>query len=304
MSDEKHQPHSAEFFGPERDFWWNLDQLELIAARRALGDVRSVLDVGAGVGHWGTLLASVLSPDASILGIEREPEWVQEAARRAARLGLADRCRYEQGNAESLPFDDASFDLVTCQTVLIHVAEPRAVIREMLRVTRPGGHVLAAEPNNVASFLVASSVTADAEIDQLVDVIRFCLICERGKIALGEGNGSVGDLLPGYFADEGLVDVEAFLSDKAAVMFPPYASEAQQALKAEYLQAARRGTWGWSREQAHRFFSAGGGADTTFDAAWQRRMTEARAVADAIEAGTFHSAGGTIHYLVAGRRPS
>jgi hypothetical protein len=32
-------------------------------------------------------------------------------------------------------------------------------------------------------------------------------------------------------------------------------------------------------------------------------MTEARAVADAIEAGTFHSAGGTIHYLVAARRP-
>lgn len=112
MSDEKHQPHSAEFFGPERDFWWNLDQLKLIASRRALGDVRSVLDVGAGVGHWGTLLASVLSPDASIIGIEREPEWVQEAARRAERLGLADRCRYKQGNAESLPFDDASFDLV------------------------------------------------------------------------------------------------------------------------------------------------------------------------------------------------
>jgi SAM-dependent methyltransferase len=303
MNDEKHQPHSAEFFGPERDFWWNLDQLELIASRRALGDVRSVLDVGAGLGHWGTLLASVLSSDASIIGIEREPEWVQEAARRAQHLGLADRCRYEQGNAQSLPFDDASFDLVTCQTVLIHVAEPRAVIREMLRVTRPGGHIIAAEPNNLASFLVASSVTADAEIEELVDLIRFCLTCERGKIALGEGNGSIGDLLPGYFADEGLVDVEAFLSDKAAVMFPPYASEEQQALKAQHLESARRGTWGWSREEARRFFRAGGGDDPTFDATWQRRMTEARAVADAIEAGTFHSAGGTIHYLVAARRP-
>jgi len=62
------------------DFWWNL---ELVASRRELGDVRSVLDVGAGVGHWGTLLASVLSPDASIVGIEREPQWVQETARRA-----------------------------------------------------------------------------------------------------------------------------------------------------------------------------------------------------------------------------
>jgi SAM-dependent methyltransferase len=304
MSDETHEPHSAAFFGPERDFWWNVDHLDLVVSRRSLGDVRSVLDVGAGVGHWGTLLASVLPPDASIIGIEREPKWVQEAARRAERLGLAHRCRYQQGVAESLPFDDASFDLVTCQTVLIHVADPRAVIREMLRVTRPGGHVIAAEPNNLASFLVASSLTTNAEIEDLVDLIRFCLTCERGKIALGEGNGSIGDLLPGYFTEEGLVDVEAFLSDKAAVMFAPYSSEEQQALRHHLIEAAQRGTWGWSREEARRFYTAGGGADTEFDATWQRRMTEARAVANAIEAGTFHTAGGTIHYLVAGRRPS
>jgi hypothetical protein len=55
----------------------------------------------------------------------------------------------------------------------------------------------------------------DVEIEELVDLIWFCLTCERGKIALGEGNGSVGDLVPGYFTDDGLVDVEAFLSDKA-----------------------------------------------------------------------------------------
>ena len=303
MGETEHRPHSAAFFGPERDFWWNRDQLELIASRRGLADVRTVLDVGCGVGHWGTLLGSVLPADATVAGIEREPEWVEAAARRAERLGFADRFRYQQGTAESLPFDDASFDLVTCQTLLIHVADPRAVIREMLRVTRPGGHVIAAEPNNLAAFLVGSSLSADAEIEDLVDLTRFCLTCERGKAALGEGNGSVGDLLPGYFVEEGLVDVEAFLSDKPAAMFPPYSSEEQQALKAYHREAVRRGTWGWTREEARRFFLAGGGEDAAFAAAWQRRMSEARAVADATDAGTYHSAGGTILYLVAGRRP-
>ena len=200
MTSDEQRPHSAAYFGPERDFWWNVDHLALIAARRALGDVRTVLDVGSGVGHWGTLLASVLADDATITGVEREPEWVAEATSRAERLGLAARCRYRQGLAEALPFEDASFDLVTCQTVLIHVADAHAVIREMLRVTRPGGQVIAAEPNNLVSSLVADSLSAAASIEELLDGVRFCLTWERGKIALGEGNDSVGDLLPGYFA--------------------------------------------------------------------------------------------------------
>lgn len=44
-------PHSAAYFNPQRDFWWNADYLQLLAERLGLGDVRSALDVGAGVGH-------------------------------------------------------------------------------------------------------------------------------------------------------------------------------------------------------------------------------------------------------------
>ena len=166
----------------------------------------------------------------------------------------------------------------------------------MLRVVKPGGQLVVAEPNNRASYTVDTSVTAGAD---LLDVISFYLTCERGKIALGEGNSSVGDLLPGYFAEAGLVDIEAFLSDKTTMMIPPYAGEEQQALKAQMLDESR-GYWGWSREEAQRYYDAGGGAD--FDAAWDRRMAETRAAAAAVEAGTFHSAGATIMYVVAGRR--
>src|SRR3954452_17130903 len=122
MSEE---PHSAAYFGPERDFWWNHDHLRLIAERRGLYRVRSVLDVGSGVGHWGRLIATLVAPDATIAGVEREPRWVEEATRRAPEP----RFTYQQGVAEQLPFAEATFDLVTCQTLLIHTVDPRAVLR-------------------------------------------------------------------------------------------------------------------------------------------------------------------------------
>jgi SAM-dependent methyltransferase len=296
--------HSAEFFGPERDHWWNLDQLALIASRVGLGDVVSVLDVGCGVGHWGRLLGGVLPGQAQIVGVDREPSWVCEASARSERLGLSDRFRYVEGRAEALPFPDACFDLVTCQTVLIHVESPPAVIGEMLRVAKPGAVILAAEPNNRAAALVATSNTAAASIDELLDEARFLLICERGKVALGEGDNSVGDLVPGYFAQHGVDEIQTFIADRPAALVPPYASEGQQALRDYVLREAQEGTVGWIREDAQRFFIAGGGSAADFDGAWERRLQGRRLDAQALRDGTFHTAGGTILYVVAGRKPA
>ncbi len=298
------RPHSAEFFGPERDHWWNLDQLALIASRVGLGGVVSVLDVGCGVGHWGRLLASVLPPEARMIGVDRESAWVREASARAARAGVTERFRYLEGRAEALPFPDAGFDLVTCQTVLIHVESPLAVIGEMLRVAKPGGVILVAEPNNRTSALVATSNTAAASIEERLDEARFLLTCECGKVALGEGDNSVGDLVPGYFAQHGVEEIQTFIADKPAALVPPYASAAQQALRDYVLREAEEGTVGWIREDAQRFFIAGGGSASDFDAAWDRRLRARRLDAQALRDSTFHTAGGTILYIVAGRKPA
>jgi SAM-dependent methyltransferase len=238
-----------------------------------------------------------------VVGIDREPKWIAEAIRVAQREAQGHRFGYQQGIAEELPFDDASFDLVTCQTLLIHVREPRRVIREMLRVLEPGGLLLAAEPNNRGPLLVQSSANADAPIDELLDLVKFELTCERGKAALGEGDNSLGDLLPGLLAEQGAVSIQTFLSDKTAALFPPYDSEEQQALRAHLFEQAQRHDWGWSREEARRYFLAGDGSSREFDASWQRRLEENDKAAATVLEGKYHSAGATILYLVAGRRP-
>jgi SAM-dependent methyltransferase len=297
-------PHSAQFLqSAVRDYWWNLDHIEIWARRVGLEGVGSVLDVGAGVGHWGRLLAGVLPPDAKVVGIDAEPRWVDEATAHAAEAGLADRFSYRVASAEELPFEDESFDLVTCQTLLIHVADPRQVIREMLRVTKPGGLLVASEPNNRALTLMVTSVSAEDTLEERVDLVRFYITCEEGKIALGEGNNSLGDLVPGYFNEAGLEDIQACQSEKASLMIPPYDDPSQQALKEAYLwDAEAGGGWGWSEEEALRYFEAGGGDPAEFGGMWQRRLDEARRLAAAIEDGTFHAAGGDVLYLVSGRK--
>ena len=214
--------HSAEYFGDTRDYWWNSDYLELLGKRLSLNRVEKVLDVGCGVGHWGSMLASILPSTARVEGVDRDPYWVEKATKRVAQRGLAERFQFHQGLAESLPFADNSFDLVTCQTVLIHTAEPGTVLDEMIRVVRPGGLILLAEPNNAANALIFDSITLTDPVDKVIAHARFQLICERGKSSLGEGNNSIGDILPGLLAQRGLVDIQVYLNDKASAVVPPY----------------------------------------------------------------------------------
>ena len=295
--------HSAEYFGDTRDHWWNLDFLRLMAKRWKLDAVSDVLDVGCGVGHWSMLLAAVMPEHVRVTGMDREQSWVDEASERARTRGLEHRFSYRQGDAQRLPFPDDTFDLTTCQTVLIHMRDPSAVIAEMLRVTKPGGLVAVAEPNNLSESLLLDSITSQASIDDIVALVRLQLTCERGKIALGEGDNSLGDRVPGLFVANGLEGVEVFANDKATAIFPPYETSAQVAFAEDARDRAARRMWNWSEAETRRYFVAGGGAEADFAEHYARGLGSRERIVKGLDASTFHGMIGGAFYLVAGRKP-
>jgi ubiquinone/menaquinone biosynthesis C-methylase UbiE len=170
------------FEGDWRDTWWSDDFLALMAEKWGFAEVQTVLDVGCGVGHWGQRLMRHLSDSTRLYGVDAEAAWVEGARERAASLGLGDRAVFQTGTAESLPWPDDSMDMVTCQTLLIHVPDLRDAIRKMVRVLRPGGLFLAAEPNNFGSS--AAQYVADPPLPwaDVSDLLELEYRCTQGTL--------------------------------------------------------------------------------------------------------------------------
>ena len=271
--------------------------------RLSFDRVRDALDVGCGVGHWGRLLANVLPSGARVFGVDRDPLWVEKAALRAFALGLGDRFDYRLGIAEKLPFTEASFDLVTCQTLLIHLPDPGAAIDEMIRVARPGGLVLAAEPNNLASALAFDSLNFHDPVDEIIARARLQLICERGKAALGEGANSIGELVPGLFAARGLLDVRVWSNDKANAFLPPYEAPSTTR-RCKSAPSARVASSGFGAARTHGAISSRAEV-TTRNSPRCGRSPSPKTPNSPKPSRTGHTpaAGGTLGYLVAGRKP-
>jgi SAM-dependent methyltransferase len=294
--------HSAEYFGDSRNYWWNDDFLALALRRWAADNIRDVLDVGCGVGHWSRAWARVLPPEVKFTGVDREPTWAEKAAEGSRRAGFGVRARYLAAPAEALPFPDHSFDFVTCQTVLIHVADVSRVLSEMKRVTRPGGLIVAAEPNNAAVVTVEDALGVGLPVDQAVRLVGFHLTCLRGKAALGLGDETIGRDLPRLFHQAGLENISVCQNEKACPMFPPYATPRERALIEELTDWASRDFWIWSRDHTSRYFAAGGGLRGDFEPNWGLARDLTKQVASALKAGKYSCGGGALFYLVAGRK--
>lgn len=98
-----------------------------------------VLDVGCGVGFSSCYIAE--QTQTQLVGVDLRPDMVARAREYAAEAGLPDRVTFRVADAQALPFSDASFDAVMCESVLTFVPNRARALREFVRVTKPGGYV-------------------------------------------------------------------------------------------------------------------------------------------------------------------
>ncbi|GIK19141.1 MAG: bifunctional demethylmenaquinone methyltransferase/2-methoxy-6-polyprenyl-1,4-benzoquinol methylase UbiE [Leptolyngbya sp. PLA2] len=114
-------------------------------AVRAAG-VRSgdaVLDVACGTGDLTLLFAQTEA--ARVVGLDFTPEMLDLANAKRARLATSVQPEFIRGDAQNLPFDDASFDVVSIAFGIRNVQRPEQAIAEFARVLRPGGRLVILE---------------------------------------------------------------------------------------------------------------------------------------------------------------
>lgn len=103
-----------------------------------------VLDVGSGAGTDSLVAALMVGSEGSVTGIDMTPEMLDKARAGAAAAGL-ENVSFVEGEAESLPFPDGSFDVVISNGVIDLVPDKDAVFGEIQRVLAPGGRIQIAD---------------------------------------------------------------------------------------------------------------------------------------------------------------
>jgi arsenite methyltransferase len=128
-----------------------------------LGPNSSVLDVASGNGTSAFFLAENFG--CSVTGVDYGKHNVEVANAAAAERGLSSRLRFEQADAEQLPFSDSSFDAALCECAFCTFPDKGQAAREFARVLRPG------------AMVGISDLTRSGELSKELDSLLAWIAC-------------------------------------------------------------------------------------------------------------------------------
>lgn len=174
--------HMLEFFRAYKQETFSL--MDLTAGARAA-------DIGCGTGEDAVSLADLVGDSGQVVGFDVSEAILVEARQRhaAARSNLD----FLAGAADALPVAAESFDAVRADRVLTHVPDVPAALKEMMRVVKPGGHVVISEPDMRGCWVASDH---HAITDRIMRAIAMS--CRQP---------SIGRDLYHHFLDAGLADV-------------------------------------------------------------------------------------------------
>lgn len=106
---------------------------------------QQALDLCCGTGDWTISLAQAVGRSGRVVGLDFSPKMLEIGKKKLEQYRLSEQVTLVEGNAMNLPFPDHCFDAVTIGFALRNVPDVKQVLREMVRVTKPGGQVVSLE---------------------------------------------------------------------------------------------------------------------------------------------------------------
>jgi SAM-dependent methyltransferase len=180
-----------------REHWWDSDFSEFLRETLRPRPGTRILDVGCGDGTAELSLGRLQISQVSLYAVDIRVS----RARQTMQAGLSHNIRLNVAAADvlALPFANDVFDSTFCVALLQHTTDPSRAVAELARVTKPGGRVVAVEPDNAARYWF-SSMESGRRAYETASRFFSALAAERGD----RTDPSVGPKLPGTFAANGL----------------------------------------------------------------------------------------------------
>jgi SAM-dependent methyltransferase len=170
-------------------------ELDRIVAALGVRPGDRVLDAGCGSGHWAVALAG---RGFAVAGVDLSPALIERATAHAARAGVSVDLRV--GDLAALPDPEAAFVAGVARVVLQFVPDLPAALRELRRVLRPGGRLLASVPGALSPIYRKSwrrhLRDAPPEVTWLLPWELECLLADQGW-TVRDGWGEFGRHLSG-----------------------------------------------------------------------------------------------------------
>jgi ubiquinone/menaquinone biosynthesis C-methylase UbiE len=163
---------------------------------------QDVLDIAAGAGEPSLTIAEIVGPAGTVTCTDAVAGMVASAEAEARKRGLTN-VQFQQCTADALPFSDSSFNAVVSRMGAMFFPDPLAALREMLRVTKPGGSIALvvwykSELNpftNVASQVVSRHLEMTPFDPDAPGAFRFAELGKLAKILTAAGADDVTERL-------------------------------------------------------------------------------------------------------------
>jgi SAM-dependent methyltransferase len=189
------------------------EELRAMVAELPLRPGDSVIDLACGDGAYALWLAERVGPGGRVVAVDSSPAFLDVAARAVAASPFGGRVELRQGDAYELPFADGSFDLAWCAQSMYSLPDPVGALRELGRVTRPGGAVAVFENDLLHQMILPWP----PELELAVRAAQLAAIAGEE-----EQPGAVGRDLCALFAAAGLesCNVKPYSTTRQAPLAP------------------------------------------------------------------------------------
>jgi len=224
-------------------YLWRNELIPLLRKHIGVEPGIIAVDVGCGSGFFTRLIAKGLQGQGRVIGVDIDEKLLRSARELTKSEGLHSLIEFRKASAYSLPFPDNFADVVACHTLLYILEKPLKALREMVRIAKPHGRVVAVEPDYRGCVIYNPF---DEKYDELAYRFNSAVIRIFKKIY--GADLCIGSKLPSIFMKARLTQIQTY-----AYLLPtsPPTWEDEYSIEelVEYYRKSLPGLTSWSEEE-------------------------------------------------------